>query len=113
LFLKKPSIASGATSIGSVTRIPDEKKRKEIFIQDMTMQGKQGANIFESIPEKVFSTIASGATPIGSAGRASDKIADYTTYGTGVGVYYQIPCQQVNFRHLLFVKLLPSGGVFD
>jgi hypothetical protein len=44
----------GATSIGSIDRIPDEKKRKVIFMQDMTMREKQGVNIFESIPKKDF-----------------------------------------------------------
>jgi hypothetical protein len=43
-------------------------------MQDMTMQERQGLNIFESILEFFF-TIASGATPIGSAGRAFDEIA--------------------------------------
>jgi hypothetical protein len=38
------------------------------------MRGKQEVTIFESIPE-FFSTIASGATPIGSAGRAPDEFA--------------------------------------
>jgi hypothetical protein len=28
--------------------------RKEIFMEDMTMREKQGANIFESIPEQSF-----------------------------------------------------------
>jgi hypothetical protein len=82
-------------------------------MQDMTMREKQGANILESIPEQSFSTIASGATPIGSAGRAPNKIADYKSYGAGIGAHYRIPYQKVNFRHLLFVKSLPSGGIFD
>jgi hypothetical protein len=43
-------------------------------MQDMAIQERQEGNIFESIPE-FFSTIASGATPIGSAGRAPDEIA--------------------------------------
>jgi hypothetical protein len=43
-------------------------------MQDMAMQERQGVNIFESILEK-NSNIASGATPIGSAGRAPDEIA--------------------------------------
>jgi hypothetical protein len=37
------------------------------------MQERQGVNIFESILE-IFSTIASGATSIGSAGRAPDEV---------------------------------------
>jgi hypothetical protein len=40
----------------------------------MTIQERQGVNIFESIP-KFFSAIGSGATPIGSAGRAPDETA--------------------------------------
>jgi hypothetical protein len=71
-------------------------------MQDMKVRGNQGTNIFESIPKKVFSTIASGATPIGSAGRAPDEIADHKSYGACIGVHYQIPCRKVNFRHLLF-----------
>jgi hypothetical protein len=39
----------------------------------MTIQERQGVNIIESIPE-FFLTIASGATPMGSAGRAPDEI---------------------------------------
>jgi hypothetical protein len=62
---------------------------------------------------EVFFDYSLGATPIGSAGCAPDEIADYKSYGAGVGVHYRIPCQKVNFRHLLFVKSLPSGGVFD
>jgi hypothetical protein len=42
-------------------------------MQDMAMQARQGVNIFESILE-IFSTIASGATPIGSTGRAPDEV---------------------------------------
>jgi hypothetical protein len=48
-------------------------KRKQIFMQDMAMQERQGVNIFESILE-FFSTIALGATSIGSAGRAPDEV---------------------------------------
>jgi hypothetical protein len=43
-------------------------------MQDMNIHKKQGVNIFESIPN-FFSTIASGATPIGSAGRAPNETA--------------------------------------
>jgi ABC-type taurine transport system substrate-binding protein len=43
-------------------------------MQDMAIRERQGVNIFESIPD-FFSTIASGATPIGSAGSAPDKVA--------------------------------------
>jgi hypothetical protein len=43
-------------------------------MQDMAMQERQGVNIFESILE-IFSTIALGATSIGSTGRAPDEIA--------------------------------------
>jgi hypothetical protein len=42
-------------------------------MEDMEIQERQGVNIFESIPD-FFPTIASGDTPIGSAGRAPDKI---------------------------------------
>jgi hypothetical protein len=43
-------------------------------MQDMAGQERQGVNIVESIPD-FFSTIASGATPIGSAGHAPNEIA--------------------------------------
>jgi hypothetical protein len=48
-------------------------KRKKIFMQDMALQERQGVNIFESILD-FFSTIASGATSIGSTGRAPDEV---------------------------------------
>jgi hypothetical protein len=43
-------------------------------MQDMAVRERQGVNIFESIPDFFF-TIASGATPIGSAGCAPDEVA--------------------------------------
>jgi hypothetical protein len=42
-----------------------EKKRKQFFMQDITMIERQGVNIFESIPE-FFLTIARGLFPSGA-----------------------------------------------
>jgi hypothetical protein len=48
---------------------------------------KSKEQIFLSLyPNKVFLAIASGATPIGSADRAPNEIADYKSYGAGIGV---------------------------
>jgi hypothetical protein len=71
------TIASGATPIGSAGRAPDEKyikKGKTFFVYAGRNKERQDnqQRIFESIP-KSFLTIASGATPIGSAGRAPDE----------------------------------------
>jgi hypothetical protein len=43
-------------------------------MRDMAVHERQGVNIVESIPD-FFLTIASGATPVGSAGHAPDEIA--------------------------------------
>jgi hypothetical protein len=56
-----------------------KQKETRNFLQDMTMREQQGVNIFEPIPEFFFSAIASGATPIGSAGRALDENNTRTT----------------------------------
>lgn len=63
------------------------------------MQNSKGANIFESIPKQKNSALASGATPIGSAGCAPDKITDYKSYEAGVEVHCRMPCQKKNSRH--------------
>jgi hypothetical protein len=65
LFPRNPTIASGATPIGSTGHAPDKKKRKQFFMQDITMRERQGVNIFESIPD-FFLTIARGLFPSGA-----------------------------------------------
>jgi hypothetical protein len=60
-------------------------------------------------PNKKNSAIASGATPIGIARRAPDKITDYESYEAGVKVH----CQKKNPRHKLLDQSLPSGGDFN
>jgi hypothetical protein len=60
---KHPFIASGATSIGSAGRAPDEIKREE-------------KTIFLSLYPKIFD-YSLGATPIRSTGRAPDEDGKY------------------------------------
>jgi hypothetical protein len=51
------------------------------------------------------STIASGATPIGSAGRAPDEDGKYRlrleegNYRLRIGANYQLHCQKINIAH--------------
>jgi hypothetical protein len=73
----------------------------------------QGENIFESIPEQKISDIVSGATPIGSAGRAPNNNTYYESYEAGDKVHCQRPCQKKNLGHKLLAQSLPSGGVFN
>jgi hypothetical protein len=75
---KYPNIDSGAIPIGSAGRAPDRltipkknstRRRKRRF-----EQRRRRRNIkFEPMIDYKYPTIASGATPIGSAGRASDE----------------------------------------
>jgi 5,10-methylenetetrahydrofolate reductase len=88
----------------------DKKKRRKkkkkgrtffVFAGCNEERQEQVAIIFESIPE-FFSTIASGATPIGSAGRAPDEneVINYasneTNYRACIGAHYRLPCQKIN-----------------
>jgi hypothetical protein len=76
----------------------NEKKQKFFAGYDDTKTIKE--QIFLSLyPNKKKSAIASGATPIGSAGRPPDKITDYNSYEAGVEVHYRIPWQKKNYRH--------------
>jgi hypothetical protein len=63
-------IASGATTIGSADRAPDDIIKQKYAA---TRRMKEGKSTWAYI-QNIFSTIASGATPIGSAGRAPNKI---------------------------------------
>jgi hypothetical protein len=67
----------GATLIKSAVRAPDEKKRREdnFLMQVITMRKKTRSKYFGVYTQK-YSTIASGATPIGSAGHAPDVDED-------------------------------------
>jgi hypothetical protein len=70
LYLKiSLTIASGATTIGSAGRAPDD-----IIEQNKQLREKCKEKVYLSLYSKHFLTIASGATPIGSAGRAPDEI---------------------------------------
>jgi hypothetical protein len=64
------TIASGATTIGSVRHAPNEIIMRKEQITQRTREN----SILEFIPN-FFSTIASGATTIGSAGRALNEIS--------------------------------------
>jgi hypothetical protein len=65
-------IASGATTIGSAGRAPDD-----IIEQNKQLRERcKDFFLHLSLYSKHFSTIASGATTIGSAGRAPDEISD-------------------------------------
>jgi hypothetical protein len=102
---KKPTIASGATPIGSAGRAPDERKRRKgrnfLFMQVITRKEKTRSKYFLAYTQKI-STIASGATPIGSAGRAPDEkeIINYASwkinYRTCIGENYQLHCPKIN-----------------
>jgi hypothetical protein len=76
------------------------------------MRERQGVNIFESIPNFVL-TIASRATPIGSADRAPDKYEIIKIMRHALEHGYRLPCQKIKLLTLLFVKLLPSGGIWE
>jgi hypothetical protein len=71
-----PTIASGATPIGSAVVHPMRHKIREgnelRVVLCRSWRQKKKNNLFEPILEK-NSTIGSGATPIGSAGRALDE----------------------------------------
>jgi hypothetical protein len=76
---KYPNIDSGATPIGSAGRAPDrksisrerfrQKREEEEYLSKEEMKKKN----FEPMIDYKYPTIASGATPIGSAGRAPDE----------------------------------------
>ena len=70
-----PTKASGATPIGSTGRAPDKITGKRgsciYFCQEEDMQTKD--KCFEPMLKYKYLTIASGATPIGSTGRAPDE----------------------------------------
>jgi hypothetical protein len=65
------------------------------------------------------STIASGATPIGSAGRAPDEDGNYRLhledkkYGLHIGVTYRLHCQNDENHTLKLATSLPSRGICD
>jgi hypothetical protein len=65
---KNSTIASGATTIGSVGRAPDDIIKKAII---WWLKKRQ---FIWAYTRNTFSTIASGATPIGSASHAPDDI---------------------------------------
>jgi hypothetical protein len=65
---KYSTIASGATTIGSADRAPDDIIKKQAATRRM-----EEAKTTWAYTQNIFSTIASGATPIGSAGRAPDE----------------------------------------
>jgi hypothetical protein len=81
---KYPNIESGATPIEIAGRAPD---RLTILRKNLTRRRRSGRNLskekkrreekkkkkFEPMIDYKFPTIASGATPIGSAGRAPDE----------------------------------------
>jgi hypothetical protein len=72
LYPKKSlTIASGATTIGSTGRAPDD-----IIEQNKQLRERCKDFFYLSLYSKHFLTIASGATTIGSAGRAPDKFFD-------------------------------------
>jgi hypothetical protein len=74
-FPRNPTIASGATPIGSADHAPDEKKRKGNLYAGHDNIEKAKSKYFWVYTQFFFLTIASGATPIGSAGRAPDETA--------------------------------------
>jgi hypothetical protein len=65
------TIASGATTIGSTGRAPDN-----IIEQNKQLRERCKDFFYLSLYSKHFSTIASGATPIRSASRAPGEISD-------------------------------------
>jgi hypothetical protein len=65
---KYSTIASGATTIGSAERGPDDIIEQSY---DLTTLNKEQC-LWAYTRNKLFSTIASGATPIGSAGHTPD-----------------------------------------
>jgi hypothetical protein len=67
---KYSTIVSGATTIESAVRAPDDIIKKGAIIWWLKERQFISANTWKIY----FSTIASGATPIGSAGRAPDEI---------------------------------------
>ena len=71
-----PTKASGATPIGSTGRAPDkniEMKKAIVKISIRKKICKTKKNAFEPMLKHKYLTIASGATPIGSTGRAPDE----------------------------------------
>jgi hypothetical protein len=106
---RNPTIASRATPIGSADRAPDEKERRREKIlkivyagHDEERQNKERV-LLSLYPKKM--TIASGASPIGSASRApnEDEIINLAikkgNYGVHNGANYWLHCQQINIRH--------------
>jgi hypothetical protein len=75
---KYPNIDSGATPIGSASRAPDRltilrknsTRREE---EKKKTKKEEGEEEFEPMIDYKYPTIASRATPIGSAGRAPDE----------------------------------------
>jgi hypothetical protein len=78
---KYPNIDSGATSIGSAGRAPNRKTilrknltKKDDEEEDLSKEKKKKKKKkLEPLIDYKYPTIASGATPIGSAGRAPDE----------------------------------------
>jgi hypothetical protein len=64
------------------------KGKKINFYAGYGVTRKSRSNYF-LVYTRFFFTIASGATPIGSAGRAPDEITDYKSYEAGVEVHCQ------------------------
>jgi hypothetical protein len=67
---KSLTIASGATTIGSVGAHPTI-----LLSKTNSYEISQKEKVYLSLYPKKLSSIASGATPIGSAGRAPDEIS--------------------------------------
>jgi hypothetical protein len=90
----------------SRTRWKERRREKILKIvcagHDEERQNKE--QVFLSLYQKNL-TIASGATPIGSAGHAPDEdetinfASKEGNYGTHIGVNYLLHCQRINIRH--------------
>jgi hypothetical protein len=62
-----------------------------------------------SLYPKKKSTIASGATPIGSADRAPDEYEIIRIMKHALEHDYRLPCQKMKLLILLFVRVTPIG----
>jgi hypothetical protein len=108
---KNSTIASGATTIGSTERAPDDTIELSYYL----MTRKKAQCLWAYTQNKLFSTIASGATPIGSAGRAPDDAlswimeektqGDFESIITTIGrKFYQPRWNNPNIWHIRIVK---------